>query len=223
MSTPELPGPYRYTDLPPGDSIRYLTLSPGAPNTPLECTLHTSPMASADFEAMSYVWGSDARNEQILCHGSIFHITSNLHKVLHRVRLPDRPRTLWADLICINQEDLDEKGYQVSIMGQIYRRAKRVLIVVGEDDRGHGEAVCSLIDDVCEMIDGILAVIPMGWNKFPYPREDDPLLSDERWDSLRELLKESWFTRGWVVREAGLAQDGLVIWGRSEVGSHPLR
>jgi hypothetical protein len=30
-------------------------------------------------------------------------------------------------------------------------------------------------------------------------------------------LQDNWFTRGWVVREAGFAQDARVYWGHFEV------
>jgi hypothetical protein len=199
-----------------GPYIRYLILHAGSGNDPLECTLHTAPMADTEFEAVSYVWGSDVRDQQIICDGRMLALTTNLFHVLQRIRLPDAPRSIWADLACINQENLEEKGHQVGIMGQIYRHASRVLIYMGGDHHGHGPAVCSLLEDICIIIDRILPLIPPGWNTFPYPRQDEILLNDPRWDSLLVLLGETWFTRGWVVREAGFAKDGHVHWGDSE-------
>lgn len=93
-------------------------------------------------------------------------------------------------------------------MGQIYRHASRVLIHMCEDDRGHGPPLCSLLKNICYIIDSIRPLIAEGWNTFPYPRPDEPILTDSRWDSLLLLLEETWFTRGWVVREAGFAQEG---------------
>jgi hypothetical protein len=205
-----------------GPSIRYLVLHPGSGNDPLECTLHTTLMADTNFEAVSYVWGSDDRDQTILCDGRILALTTNLFQVLQRIRLRDTPRSIWADLICINQENLEEKGHQVGIMGQIYRHASRVLIHMGDDNHGHGLQVCSLLYDVCTGIDRILPVIASGWNTFPYPQPEEPILDDRRWDSLLVLLEEPWFTRGWVVREAGFAQTGDVYWGESEFSWNSL-
>lgn len=101
-------------------------------------------------------------------------------------------------------------------MGQIYRHANRVLVHMGNDDHGHGAQVCSLLRELCTIIDSILPSLSIGWNTFPYPRQDEPVLDDPRWDSLLVLLDEPWFTRGWVVREAGLAQTGHIYWGESE-------
>jgi hypothetical protein len=187
---------YQYDELPQNNVIRYLTLHAGSGNDPLQCSLHTAPMPETEFEALSYVWGSDVRDQEIICDERTLELTTNLFRVLERVRQPDAPRRIWADLICINQENLDEKSYQVAIMGQIYRHASCVLIHMGNDDGGHGPQVCSLLNDLCTTIDGILPMIVKDWNTFPYPNENDPILIDPRWDSLRQLLEVPWFTRG---------------------------
>jgi hypothetical protein len=222
MTSPEILEAYEYDELPQSDVIRYLTLHPGSGNDLLECSLHTAPMSNTVFEAVSYVWGSDVRDQQIRCDGRTLALTTNLFRVLQRVRQPHTPRKIWADLICINQENLDEKGHQVAIMGRIYRHASRVLIHMGNDDKGHGPQVSSLLDTICTTIDKILPTINDGWNTFPYPRPNDGILTDPRWDSLCLLLGETWFTRGWVVREAGFARDGQVYWGQSEFSWNSL-
>ncbi|KAF2823986.1 HET-domain-containing protein [Ophiobolus disseminans] len=223
MTTSAALNAYEYSQLPNGGDaenagpfIRYLVLHAGSGDDPLECTLRTVLMADTSYEAVSYVWGSDVRDQQIICDGRTLALTTNLFRVLKRIRQPDAPRSIWADLICIDQDNLDEKGHQVGIMGQIYRHASRVLIHMGDKDQGHGPMVCSLLNNICYIIDSILPLIPKGWNTFPYPRSDEPILTDPRWDSLLLLLEETWFTRGWVVREAGFAQDGQVFWGDSE-------
>ncbi|KAF2630270.1 hypothetical protein BU25DRAFT_255291 [Macroventuria anomochaeta] len=222
---------YQYDELPP-DAFRYLVLLPGVNSDPLRCSLHSSTIDQAHYESVSYVWGTDQRDHDIFCDGRVLKITPNLYRVLLRVRLPDTPRTLWADSICINQEDLREKGRQVTIMGQIYRNAERVLICIGTTGEEHGANVRSLLKDVSEMIDIALIEINRGveemkrngewqpqwspWDWFPFSDADAPVLSDPRWASLNVLVEQEWFQRGWVVREAGLARQGLVIWGRTE-------
>jgi hypothetical protein len=214
--TQNRPPPYRYDDLPQDGHFRYLTLQPGIGEEPLQCSLHTASLAEEDFEAISYVWGSPTRDQEITCDGHTMKITRNLSEVLRRVRLPETPRRLWADSTCINQDNLKEKGHQVAIMGQIYRAAKRVLIYMGSDENSHGPQLCSLLDDVNKMIYDTCKRIDMSWNSFPFPGEDDPILVDARWESMYHLLSEDWFSRGWVVREAAVAEDGQVIWGQSE-------
>jgi hypothetical protein len=40
---------------------------------------------------------------------------------------------LWIDQLCIDQENNDEKGPQIQLMGDIYRTACEVVIWLGED------------------------------------------------------------------------------------------
>ncbi|KAF1915577.1 hypothetical protein BDU57DRAFT_518621 [Ampelomyces quisqualis] len=194
---------YKYDELPQGDFIRYLTLHAGQGTDPLECNLHTARSSETEFEAVSYVWGSDVRDQEIFCDGKVLALTTNLSRVLRR-------------------ENLDEKGRQVAIMGQIYRHASQVLIHMGGNDNGHGPQVVSLLDTVCGTIERILPLLRKDWNTFPYPEASDAIFMDPRWDSLGVLLDETWFTRGWVVREAGLARDGQVYWGQSEFSWNSL-
>lgn len=210
-------GPYQYGNLRRGKFFRYIILLPGKDNEPLRCKLRTSRLRRNTFEAISYVWGSSVKNQEIICDEHVLKITTSLSNVLKRLRLSDTRRFLWVDGICINQEDLEEKNYQVAIMGQIYRSAKCVLIYIGADDEGHGQRLCSFVNEANQMIDDTCKRIDMSAEWFPWPKEDDPLLTDDRWESFKHFLSQEWFHRGWVVREATVAQYGIIIWGQSEL------
>jgi hypothetical protein len=189
---------YQYVKLPKGDTFRFLTLQPGVGNEPIRCNLHTAKLAGSQFEAISYVWGTPVRDQEILCDSRTMLVTPNLLWVLRRVRLPDKPRTLWADSICIYQDDDEEKGHQVSLFGQIYRAAQRVLVCLGPDEENDGPAVSSLLDEVNNMLEETCRKIDMSIDSFPHPKKNDPLLTDSRWGSFRALLARAWFKRGWV-------------------------
>ena len=45
--------------------------------------------------------------------------------------LTDRSLQIWADAVCINQNDVDERSSQVSIMSDIYQEAKKCQIWLG--------------------------------------------------------------------------------------------
>jgi hypothetical protein len=213
---------YPYDQLPQGDVFRYLVLQPGVGDEPLVCNIQTAPITDTHFEAVSYVWGPPNRDQTIVCQGHVMNITPSLAKVLRRVRLLNKPLKVWADSLCINQEDLKEKGNQVALMGKIYRSANRVLIHIGSDDGGHGPAVCSLVEEVNTMVQTAFKTIDKSWDSFPYPDEDDPLLVDPRWDALYVLLKQDWFDRGWVVQEAASSPDSQLLWGQSRFGWEKL-
>ncbi|PMD14418.1 HET-domain-containing protein [Hyaloscypha hepaticicola] len=211
-------GPYH--TIPDNKSIRYMVLEAGKDDEPLVCSLHVSRLRKMPyFEAISYVWGSDDQNHDILCDGKIVKITTNLQQVLRRVRLATASRTLWADSICINQDDGVEKGEQVRLMGAIFSKADRVLVCFGENEDGPAERVASLISELNDMILEEFTFVGEAWNAFPWldlPAKER-LLLDERWKSFEALLQNPWFSRGWVVQEAGLSNNAVIFWGKVEI------
>lgn len=125
---------------------------------------------------------------------------------------------LWVDPICINQDDPEEKADQVTKMSRIFEGAQRVIIYLGPDHDGHGPDAKGLLDDVRSMLNGEIANIDTSeWNSMPYPDRHDPILSDARWSSILALLKQDWFSRGWVIQEAALARLALIIWGSTGI------
>jgi len=209
-----------YSPLPPGDIIRYLVLQPGQSNEPLACTIHTSHLNSMPyFEAVSYVWGAPHRHHRIKCNGRDLYITTNLSLTLRRVRSLMERRTLWVDSICIDQKNSTEKSHQVAFMGQIYARADRVLICLGPDDKNQGPGAASLIMEINEMIESTFRAIDFRSDGFPYLEEENlnRILSDARWVSVGSMLDDQWFFRGWVIQEAGLAKDALLLWDSAEI------
>jgi len=48
------------------------------------------------------------------------------------LRLESEPRVLWADAVCINQQDDNEKSKQVQLMLDIFASASKVLAWTGE-------------------------------------------------------------------------------------------
>lgn len=195
--TLKLQKPYIYQSLPPGNYFRYLVLQPGVGDEPLVCDLHISELGSTSFEAISYVWGSDVKDREITCNGRTIKITTNLFIALRNLRR-DTPRSLWADSICINQDDLEEKGLQVAAMGQIYRLAQHTLIFIGPNDLGRGEDVRGLLEEVAELLKSGLGKFNALGTPIPYPDEGASILTDKRWKSFECLLKQKWFERGWV-------------------------
>lgn len=70
---------YRYDEL-PEHAFRYLVLRPGVEDEPLVCTLHTSNVNDVKYEAISYVWGTEVQDHDIVCDGTLVKITSNLKR-----------------------------------------------------------------------------------------------------------------------------------------------
>lgn len=205
-----------YDRLPDGPYIRVLILEPGRRRQPLRYRLKIVNLEDKpDFEAISYVWGRRIKRKKVLCNGTRIRITANLLQALVAVRLPSRQRTVWADSISINQNDKEEKGRQVALMGPIFNRARRVLIHLAGDDSGHAHGVATFVSEK-------LALILQSYNEdaevAPLPSNEMQLLmEDPRIQCVKYLLDHPWFQRGWVIQEAVLAQDAVVIWGSRRI------
>src|SRR5205809_957967 len=102
--------PYQYEQLRGKHAIRVLELYPGAEDSPLDCHLRAHRhYRLTSYEAVSYCWGRDKREEGLTCDGKALKITKSLAEALRRFRSVRSPRVLWADAVCINQHNLDEK------------------------------------------------------------------------------------------------------------------
>lgn len=208
--------PSIYQPLPRGHFTRVLVLEPGIGNQMIFGKLEVIDIDdNPDFEAISYVWGSRKKQRTIFCNKVAIKITQNLYEALRRIRNPSEQRTVWADAICINQNDVAERGHQVAFMGHLYSRAQRVLIHIAGNDEGHAACAASLVADVDTMVHITLKDIGPGFDHFP--RTDSKIkrvaMEDSRWFSLGVLNDQPWFSRGWVIQEAGLAQDASIIRG----------
>lgn len=206
---------YKYDALPADGFFRLFVLEPGTGREPLRGSLYTVKLDQAPYyEAISYVWGSSDRCIELICDNQQILITGSLSEVLHCIRLPSRSRTLWTDLVCMNQSDLDEKGSQVSLMSKIYRRSNQTLIHIGAQDDGHGGPIQGLLSDIDR---SIFANLQQEWDSAPDINNDHPLVDDTRWKSMRHMIETPWFWRGWVVQEAAYARHGVVLWGKHEL------
>ncbi|KAJ4208462.1 hypothetical protein NW767_001568 [Fusarium falciforme] len=104
------------------------------------CKFHTvSLLDNPSFCALSYVWGDESDTQDITVNDSHRSITSSLGNALEyaifhwRAIFRDRDVRscrLWADAICINQADSQEKGEQVQLMKEVYSMAEVVFCVL---------------------------------------------------------------------------------------------
>lgn len=114
--------------------IRLLVLKPGQWDEGICCDLEIVSLdESLEYETISYVWGDPKVRKPISVNGSRIEVTVNLFSALRRFRYPDTPRVLWADAVCINQGDKNERSGQVQLMGRIYKECWEVLIWLGEE------------------------------------------------------------------------------------------
>jgi hypothetical protein len=137
--SPESAVDHVYIPLSQPTEIRIAIIEPSMDyDAPLQFSFHQACLEDLEgqYEAVSYVWGVPDLIHPVHCNhdGSQILVTKSLDHALRRLRLRHDPRWLWADAMCINQRDNQEKAIQIPIMVNIFRGAKTVLAVIHENN-----------------------------------------------------------------------------------------
>lgn len=179
---------YQYLPLAAPTSIRLLCLLPAEdPTSPIHCRVLdynlSIPGGTHLYEALSYAWGQGGENQHhVVVDGKELAVTPNLHAALLHLRNAQLQRILWIDAICINQRDIPEKTKQIQLMAQIYSKAARVIVWLGEaEDDG---------DKALEQLRQLAS--------------DDTKDGDTPNREVISLLRRSWFRRIWVGEQWAL-------------------
>lgn len=204
--------PFCYSPL--GDHhIRLVHLDAGAVNDSLSIQiqenvhLDTAPA----YEALSYTWGDTKKERSISCGSESIAITANLATALVQLRKLDKPRMLWIDQVCINQDDVDERSKQVALMGRIYSKAAIVVIWLGEEepsDKMAFEFVPILLSYLPSVSDGH-GVMRRGL----VARQAIPIVGSPGWIALSRVFSRPYFRRSWIIQEVALARHAVVHCG----------
>ncbi|EMT71103.1 Heterokaryon incompatibility protein 6, OR allele [Fusarium odoratissimum] len=120
---------------------------------------------------------------------------------------------IWADALCINQADLDERAAQVKLMGRLYKSASIVLAWVGQYDRLSELAIQAM----GKILD--FDATRLHTQDSSYLEQEEVTMSSVpgmtvvHWFALFSLFQRLWFRRAWVVQEAVFARDILMVCG----------
>ncbi|KAK0671531.1 heterokaryon incompatibility protein-domain-containing protein [Cercophora samala] len=211
---------YNYKPLSSDSAIRLITLQA---QELMACSMEEVSLAAApSFTALSYAWDSEHGTEPILCDGALIYVTKNCVAALRNIRSDKNAnRRIWVDAICINQADTakEEKGHQIAIMGDIYKKATRVRVWLGDSDRSSGL--------VCEYFEKV-AGLGGHWQDNQTP-EEVALDLARKWPrltrSMVDFFSRSWFTRAWPVQEVTLPSPDLVevVCGDAHLSLYSLR
>ncbi|KAL1840183.1 hypothetical protein VTJ49DRAFT_713 [Mycothermus thermophilus] len=243
MTVTTTPGfPKCYHPLPPG-CCRVLELEPGNFSDPVVGRLvcHAIDDDSAEpYEAISYVWGDPTKRRDVTIDGVTLSVTENLHSALSAFRhtpSDGRVRRLWADALCINQEDLDERSSQVVLMGRIFAQASRVLSWLGwekteegKDDEDAHTAISFIRHFMKDPEAGLQEARILLLHPHDEPLGCDPaahlasLESDDerrrfrdqaaKWAAVKSFFDIEYFHRTWIVQELGVAKEAILYTAR---------
>jgi Heterokaryon incompatibility protein (HET) len=192
---------YNYNPLRDARSTRFVRLLPGSAGG-IQCQLFRAILDDRnEYITLSYAWGSTRRNQAITCNGRTLQVTESLLSALRRLRLPDVPRVFWIDAICINQEDIEERNRQVSLMREIYQKAQQLFIWLGPGD-SYSTAAVNVMRRFAEAQAELTTI-----GRLPYV-----YAKPEEWVSFAKLLQRAWFERLWIIQELAM---GLQLSGDS--------
>ncbi|CAN9314445.1 unnamed protein product [Alternaria sp. RS040] len=234
-----------------GKSIRILHLDPASePSSNISGSLHeTSLQNPVAYDALSYEWGAPEPGFSIGVGNGSIQVTKNCYEALLRLRHRARKRKLWIDAICIDQRDEKDKSHQVAMMTDIYSKADRVIVWLGEStpESDYALAWCQHVSRMS-----------FDWHVAKFNYRPNLLRAKERrrvatwirergtgyalsfrsrWftghemhyksESMQDLFNRGWFTRTWTIQEVALASAPLVmcggktiLWGNLMSGFH---
>ncbi|KAH7066350.1 heterokaryon incompatibility protein-domain-containing protein [Paraphoma chrysanthemicola] len=127
-----------------GFEIRLLKIEGKDVGDTVLCTMECYDLQARlkpDFIALSYFWGGTGKTHKILVDGQPFYVTANLHQALSALRKQEKCIVVWADAVCINQQVVQERDYQVSQMTKIYSAAKEVIAWLGKGSEASDRAM----------------------------------------------------------------------------------
>lgn len=140
-------------------------------------------------------------------------------------RNPDpADRLIWADAICINQADIDEKSAQVSMMDRIYSNAAYAVAWLGPPDERSSLGLQTL-STLTEHLEGFRAsrIEPFGgYDKANYADAGVPFIPWAEWAALAGIYQRQWFRRAWIVQEAILPPILLMYLGDTYISWYDL-
>jgi hypothetical protein len=205
---------YQYSKLTPGvGAIRLIVLQPSDDlKAEIHCSLFTTTLRDCEediaehYVALSYAWGNQVERSSIIIDGKPMSITASLDCALRHVREDHRILRVWADGICINQEDTDEKNQQVRQMDLVYSTANHTVIFLGAFSPDCDTALACIISQ----------------NTGPKKDlEPDPAMPF--YNVIGEhILARPWFTRVWVFQELVLSKDPWIQIGQARVRWDPF-
>ncbi len=209
---------FQYVELSdPSKYIRLLTLDEHV-GSEGEAAFRVRVVALEDspkYLALSYYWGDPTPIKNVQVDQKILKVNKSLSQFLSTliaaVKIHAESEVwdvneelfIWVDYICINQSDLLEKSHQVKMMGEIYKRAEKVIGYIGD---------CPKTGTVA----GLAAMASLsGLRECLHPLTGKPLseVPPNAAEALRELWNQEWYMRSWVVQEVVLAKSVVCLYG----------
>ncbi|KAK4160198.1 heterokaryon incompatibility protein-domain-containing protein [Cladorrhinum sp. PSN259] len=218
----------------PNFSFKVLNLDSNPKDPPYyHCLSYTwgNPLPDGDLFNKAFVAESESYSERVsfpvIVDGMVLQVQKNLYEFMTTIRSSDYGANgastladdyIWIDAVCINQQDMDERASQVSLMHDIYSLASYVVVWLGKEDEHvqNGLSALSKLSSSRTNITKFINSRIVSFRATPESRYDSaglPRITQAEWDGLASLFLRQWFSRVWIVQEIVLARYVLMFCG----------
>ncbi len=174
-----------------------------------------------EFDALSYAWGAPGNKLHFICSGQGLSVYENLGDFLQQASSLSRPRPIWIDAVCINQNDDSEKNWQIPLMGEIYSKAAEVLVWLGSGSREEQYAFAQI--PVLREKFANAPTDPNSENAKPDPSSlGIPPWNAPLWGLYGTIFARAWFNRLWVLQEVLLNGNTTLLCGGQSINFETL-
>lgn len=228
---------FKYDQLPESRSFRLIKeLASDATGCHLSCVLESFSLdARPAYRCLSYTWGpaltsnagsgehtNPAKVELVVRAEEatgVLSINENLSDALCQLAESfslGTTRYMWIDAICIDQDNLEERSSQVSMMDSIYSGAEKVIVWLGKDMTDfsnfawfHSDALASeylrgsQTDSVMKRTNPEAPIFQGAYST-------EPGMLEKWYSYCRFFEQRRWFNRAWVVQEVVMARPSDV-------------
>lgn len=213
-------------------------------DTTIICDIKHIPIDSPPpFVAISYVWSDPScvigappnPTIRIAEGGHEIKITQSLWRAIHTIRMwrfsarrdvaiaqqallffggTEHLGWIWADAVCMNQEDSEEKIREIPRMTAIYGKAAKVFGSLGMPYSMAEEDLMTYMSDQCETLlvefetnigEKMLFEKGFSFKKYFGERLDSAI------DGLISIVSRPWFQRVWIIQELAAASSWPVL------------
>lgn len=170
---------------------RFLQICRGRDSEDISCTMSIGSPLEENYLALSYSWGDHKFTDHIIVNRVVRQVTKSLKSALIELRRRSVVK-VWIDALCIDQNDPNEKTYQLRQMDSIFHRASKVISWLGPATNSSDLAMQQLND----------------WR--------NPAQQPER-QALLALFRRAYWQRAWIIQEVAKASEVEVWCGSKRV------
>lgn len=177
---------------------------------PVQCSIKVYELDGEDvpaYTALSYTWGCSSRDTTVAtsAEGAFVRVTATLVEALRYMRELQQGREdscsgtwWWVDMICINQDSLEDRNQQVARMRDIFQMATKTVAWLGPARDGSDQ-----------LMDHLAGTAPSSRRDFRAWKA-----SPEGRAAVNAFQNRPYWGRAWIIQEVCVSREVVLACGR---------